>query len=979
MYNRFLIIKVILLLCSLMTISNASYIQYVKWYDATNGNRNSETNLPYKIGDKITFEMKVVESINDTASCLDGDAKVNIGIVAEDIYLYDTWLGDPKDGIYKYDHYITGDEKDGYEITSTIIKGFFIKNNKNATNSGAIKSENLISIDAKPPLILNPRSSINPFNPFLVDRTEISYQLQEKCESVNITIVGENFDFLKKLSIENASQGINFTTWDGRDDNGDFADTYPGLERITPDGSYIVQIKSFDFAGNPSKIATLKIKLTTVHLEIKNVNVMPTSLYKYGACTLEWDTVLFTEITGKNKLGETKIFGGEDDIYQLQILDFGIGRCYNVCAAADQEPWIVYSLSEFNSNGKEKIFATPANGELSSGVDTDYYYVNQYEQEFGELGSSKEDKGDGDDKNDMDNLKRMAILSELKKNKHEYTISCAFTRIDLGSSSGNYYYRIMATLSGRSFDFASKPEDKEEKWHMVPELQVGENISSLTTQVQFNIKEPPFEPGDTLPPYIIMYKPTGEVEPNTVGGPGDKGEVYAILDDDTKIDITKSKIEVLNPFGKRLEGKCTNDGNKKISYKLDAPIIDPGIYTLSFYIIDKFELVLKNGAFTKQFVVLDRMGPKFIKENPENDSLVREKINILKVAITDEKGIGLIKETLSKQGAEGHYKITLKNKDGKEIAKTGDGKTITEFITPADAQINIYGNYESGEVSFEFNSDLLKDIPDNNPDTYTWEVVVFDANNNGSNKTYTFKFSFSDIEIINKDDNKVYAYIPYTAKIKNNEILKINEIKVKNTSAKVPASPPYKFLKNIVEFTPNNIEFDQDITIIMHYTDELLNILLLKETDINVYMLDGKEWKIASYSFFKDEKENRISFKTNKILSQYAIMYSFNEGEKKETNCFNPKKNEHFNFYFNSIFPNKKITKAKVTIYNLAGEYICEINEKNGVMLSENLAAWDGKNEAKSIVNNGVYIAIIEAKDELNTTIYFKRLIAVVK
>lgn len=1082
-------ISLSLILCfCLNSFSYSAYIQYVRWRegDEDGGQRNPLTDLPYKIGDKLIFEMYVVNSATDTTPCPGGKAVVDIGVVHRGIELKDVGGGN-----YKAIYYIT----EGVDhTTNSPIFGRFEKNHQKATNNG-LKAKGNISIDAIRPIVVGLSSQYNPFNP-LKTVTQIRYYLEETCRYVSVEIRGRGFDFLRTIGLAGAGEGENYFIWDGRDNQGELVDAYrsgPDDQIITPDGDYEVTVIAVDQAGNESIPLTGNVKISLAQIYLKNLTMMPTRYFKYGHTVIEFDVELHLTMEGRDREGNLITYGGED-LHQLQNLDFW----------GSTDIWALCEAVCYNKDGsKSNLWFGQQNPDLTPDSDTDEFWASFFNvyrgstlQRRGEIFEASLlgkgnflDRGNDNKSDDFDVLVRLYDnggrpphpgddgvwwtdddipcppyykTHDQVAGDHIYTGHFAVVIYDTGSEPGLFHLQVHVKLSGRRAKFvgdtSKNPEIQppEEYWHFKPNFVKGKGIFSEALQVPFEIAEPPFHPGDDKPPYITDWWP-----PNNAGlEPGVVGQIPSPPEKEYKffprvkfaegfrgigIDLVKSRIEIIGPLG-LISGECKNDGQDTIYYKLAEPLTQAGEYRFYIYLRDRIGNAVKD-PIGLRFTILDREVPYFSDPDPfheiETEGLSPEEIEekkrevakrkleeveTIKVKVTDGTGVGLSippKKKISRELAERfrlreyedyhwieeedrdrYFEITLYQKDEKgerkvlayvgqkERKKGEEEKTPVTFIYfVPDAE----GSNRSGTIFFKYlTSSVFKEgveKKDGKADPFFWEVKALDENRNQGEKTYRFYLYTEDCYEI-KINGKVYARIPRAAKaeIDDPEVGRkeveepLSQMEGRIVPRPLVPSPPeeFDFLEPVVEFSwwregekrYNRIYFTPEIAIIMHYQDEEVQKTLVGEKDLRVFVFKDGYWQKKRVS--QDTEKNTLSFFTREVGVCYAVMYQLPQEKKKH---FNPADEEKYIFYFDEIFPEKKVKSAKITIYNLAGHFICSLEENRGIFFQKGkiYGCWNGENERGEVVHNGVYIAVIEAQTEGGERLFARRLAAVIK
>ena len=540
-------------------------------YIWTNKNIKYDTDLSgaINIGDKIEFMIKLsnFSPSNDIAA-------IDIGVLYEGIELYNdgTHGDDGPDNIFT----VIWTVKEGPSVYNVLIKGNFWTN-------GVLKSKYsdlYLNFDAERPVVNNISVSPNSFNPY-TQNCEIAYSMTETVSNVVVEIYNDftMTNRVKKLFNPSGEVGDNFITWwDGKNDSGFF-------EQTPPDKDYYISIKCQDLKGNYSQSATATIKISTVKIEIVSFDITPNPVTPDGDDVND-NIYVNTKIMMYSWDGTTK---SGITVEQMSNLGFtaGLNWSENVNYAGGDLlfywPYAKTGFIIYTANG-QKI--SEFGQDLDSESDYDQYFANKFSAQILDA------LPDGNKQNDWETLTE---LFDDGLTNHEFDYSGGGSQFGDGifTASKSFYINLEGIWNNGVYIVKGEVEltgikveiNSSNKVHFLPEWKGGYIHTEHPAQATFIVDLNEINTVDSASPSVISVSPESNSKVTY-----SLSSVSAFLQDNpdgSGVDLDSSDIYLTDNNNNKILGNKINNGINIITWKLNSPLDNNGIYNIYVTPVDK--------------------------------------------------------------------------------------------------------------------------------------------------------------------------------------------------------------------------------------------------------------------------------------------------------------------------------------------------------------------------------------------------------
>ena len=793
----------------------------------------------FGIGDTITFTMAVNEvdtQDTPTGPATGGTASLSIGTVVGGMTLFDDGLSEhgdttASDGIYSCIFTIAQRDDAGSFISPAPIYGYFKDTQEEEAKNNAGEFNEII-IDGTRPLITNYGISPNPFDP-TKERAKIKYTLNENAtvtidiyQDKNATPYDPDDDILiRSLTPLPAYFGDNLAEWDGYDSSG----------KMMTDDNYTYRINAVDEAGNGAVEVIGSVIISTIRLEISELSITPNPFTPDGDGINDRTTVRF-----KMRLEATPD--------QLEVLGFDVNNPFP--SYWDLRPYALVGLTGYDASGEEvELLDWP---DLSSEGDLDPFPnpSPNYGVSYGDIAEFLVKSvdpaatetvicGDGILGNDFDVLIAFNALGGDPSTGIFYQ-EFAITIKDWTPPNGTYLFRTQIELVSAQWDIPLKTENLLciHPFHYKPVYHYGTTSNLLDGRVE--AIEDPVIPPDNIAPVIVAIDPGNESEK----APGEVSKfVSAILDDGPNgsgIDFSRSTIRLLDPDMILVAGRQANDGVNTLYWMLDESLLAGGEYTILVKPVDEANNGSEGDPQEFRFRVKDTVAPSVVKWYPSPSPTVNPGFtdNIWAV-LTDEGGSGL-------------------DINSCQISLFKDTTSIAGEISNDNASMLIFSPGSPLTAS----------------GTYTIKVVATDNEGNIALEESTFVIlSGIDVAFV----GKVYLTLPAATKTIDPDTFVVEGAITIDTPATTPGPPEgMNIIGSNISFAPDNLEFDKDVILKMHYTDDELSLKGTTASELKIYEYDGLNWKVVDGGvLYEEDKYLLLSIKAGAALAnQYALLFT---------------------------------------------------------------------------------------------------------
>ncbi|MCX8094516.1 MAG: hypothetical protein N3E50_10180, partial [Candidatus Goldbacteria bacterium] len=964
-----------------------------------------------------------------------GTAKVDIGsTIVGLIFLYDDGnsTGDHNDTTAndgKYNNKFLLSEAYKINIVNGAVVGHYIKSGINATND-PFTAPITINIDGIRPKIELVNVNPNPFNPYK-QFAQFFYYLSEN-SNVTLKIFYNNIT-ITTLDCTGYFGYNNPILWDGRSNTG----------AIQTDGDFSYRFDYIDSAGNTGIPFIGVLKITTIDL-ITNLYSIDT---QYTG-TNESEIVVRVEM-GVELRNATRA--------NLQNLGFNYPESFGTHDFRNY-PYVFLDLRIYNSSGQ--LFHTIPRD--MSGYDSDNYYMNPSFPTFIDgwsmtgftynplptnpcavTNTTIYTLPDGDTGNDWDNVFGTVLVD---RGGGFFNSTPSYTLYQKNVNPGTYIISFKAKLVGKNIFNVSSELEKNTvdcggnqieyffyRYHVQPSFFFDETTGyyggirgyGLTSEEKtssYMIEPQPTVPvPDNSPPVVVAYSnypSNGETISPGIIGPTNYLRVTIADDGVGAGPINLSSFTLKDPYGNVVPGRVAwnagNPGTKtwELYYIPDKSLTLGGSYTYLVTPVDASYNIGQTRTFS--FIIADTSIPIVTNVNVQSSTGNSEQLSS-----SSSKMISFI---VSKIQAT--------------LIPGGTSSNINWQNSNLSVR-NASGNFVTGTVSHQPNTNILEFIPTSELVDGNYTVIITAVSDMGYSGAYSYSFyvSTANVTYINlvgtgENDTTIMRISQFNAS--NTGItsggVEVNPTDFSATSLSVsslPALPSnYNVLGNPVRINLTGYAFPVyfnknfcSVIIRVHYTDQdvtTLNALGLNESNLTLWYYNGTTWQqITNFGGFVDNPVTTdrylfydITSSSNPMINSnaniFAIMYvpptippiAYNF---KNTKSFNPTKESAKILYtldINSIGPLGSNGNVKVYIFSLTGSLIRTLEYQN---VNENMVfnnyetdptnpgilyyyfTWDGKNDHGTIVKNGIYIVKMEITTTTGKKITKSRTIAVIK
>ncbi|MBP7791662.1 MAG: hypothetical protein KA120_01210 [Candidatus Goldbacteria bacterium] len=966
-----------------------------------------------------------------------GTAKIDIGsTICGLIILYDDGAAEHNDASAndgKYNNKFLISEAYKINVVHGAIVGHFNKSGSDATND-PFAAPNTINIDGVRPEIELVNVNPNPFNPYK-NFAQFFYYLSEN-SSVTLKIF-YNSTTITTLDADGYFGYNNPILWDGRSNTGS----------AQTDGDYYYRFDYTDAAGNAGVPFVGVLKITTVDLT--------TSLYSID-----------TQYTGTNEAEIVVHIKMDVELHNattenLRNLGFDYVETFGTHDYRNY-PYVFLDLRIYNNLGS--LFHTMPRD--IADCDTDASYINpsfptfldgwtmtgfdNYNNYYRPLpvtpcavtNTAIYTLPDKDKNNDWDNVFGTVLHDN---GGGFYNAHPEYTLYQKNVSPGTYIVSFKAKLVGKNIFNVSSDVEKDSvtcgettieysfyRYHAQPSFffdettgyfggSRGYGLTSEEKTASYMVEPQPTVPvPDNSPPVVVVYSnypSNGETLAPGVIGTTNYLRITVADDGVGAGPINLSTFTLKDPYGNIVPGKVAwnagNPGTKtwELYYIPDNSLILGGSYTYSVIPVDAAYNI--GQMVTYSFIIADTSIPIVTNVNVQSSTGNSEQLSS-----SSSRQITFI---VSKIQA-----TIIPGGTSSNIDWNNSGISVKSFS----------GNYVSGTVSHQPNTNTLDFIPLNELVDGNYTVIVTTVSDAGYQGAYSYSFYITTA-------NVTYINLAGTGD-NDTTVMRISQISAGETgitsggvgvdptdfsavSINIPDLPmlpanynvigtPIRFVLSGHNFPVNfNKNFCSAI-IRIHYTDTdvaTLNALGLSENNLTVWYYNGTTWQqitdvggpidnpLSSDRYLYVDVTSLSSPVINTNSNVYAIMYTRPTTPTvtynfKNTKSFNPTENNAKILYttdINSIGPLGGSGNVKVYIFSLTGSVIRTFEYQNP---TENILfnnhetdpvtgvlyyylTWDGRNDHGSIVKNGIYVVKIEITTTDGKKTTKTRTIAVIK
>ena len=914
-------------------------------------------------------------------------------------------------------------------IVNGSIVGHFEKSGIKATNDPFI-APNTINIDGIRPKIELVNVNPNPLNSYK-NFGQFFYYLSENSD-VTLNIFYGN----TTITTLNATGYFGYNNpilWDGRSNTGS----------IQTDGNYTYRFDYADKAGNTGTPFTGDLKITTVDLT--------TSLYSIDTQythTNESEIVVRVQMSVELR-NATRT--------NLQNLGFDYPESFGSHDYRNY-PYAYLDLRIYTSSGS--LFHTMPRD--MSGADTDSFFMDISIPTFIDgwpmtgftfnplptnpcsvTNTTIYTLPDGDDTNDWDNV---FVYPLVDNGSGYFSANPTYTLYQKNVSPGTYIVSFKAKLVGKSIFNVSDEVEKGTvtcgeqtieylyyRYHAQPSYFFddstgyyggirGYGLTSEEKTASYMVEPQPTVPvPDNSPPVIVSYSnypSSGETIAPGVIGPNNYIRVTVADDGVGAGPINLSSFVLKDPYGNAVPGRVAwNAGN-------------PGTKTWELYYIPDNSLTL-GGSYTYTVTPVD--AAYNIGQTVSYSFIIADTSIPIVTNVNVQSSTGNSEQLSSSSSRQ----ITFVVSKIQATIIPGGTNSQVDWNNSNISVRNSSGNYVSGTVSHQANTNILEFLPSNEIVDGSYTVIVTAVSTSGYQGAYSYGFyvTTANVTYINlsgtgENDTTVMRISQFSAGSTGItsggvDVDPADFYAVSLNAASLPTLPAsYNLLGTSIRFGVTGhsfpVYFNKNFCsaiIRIHYNDSdvaTLNALGLTESNLTVWYYNGTNWQQITnfggpvdnpmstdrYIFIDLTAQSSPVINTNSNI--YALMYvpptvppvSYNF---KNTKSFNPTKESAKILYtndINSIGPLGGSGNVKVSIFSLTGTVVrtLEYQEPSENALFNNYETdpanpgvfyyyftWDGKNDHGTFVKNGIYVIKIEITTTTGKKITKSRTIAVIK